>query len=455
MQSNNSNSPQWSSRTAFILAAVGSSVGLGNLWRFSAEAGSNGGSAFIILYLACVLFIGIPAIMAEFLIGRAGQASSSINSFRDLTKRSGGNKLWNSAAWAGTVSAFLILSFYAVVAAWVMAYIPRFLSGAFDGQSATEIAAQFDQLIASPSDLMLYFIAFMAIVMWMVARGVNRGIELASKILMPSFFFLLVALCLFSIVSGWASGGTQQAISFMFSPDFSKLSASVAVSALGQAFFSIGLGMAMMMTYGSYLPKTVSLPRSAFIVGICDTMVALIAGLAIFPIVFQYGLDFEAGAGLFFQTLPTALIATPGGNIIGAAFFFMAIFAALTTGVALLEPAVAHTSEQLGMARGRATVLLGIAALVVGLGSLYSLEFMDLLDTKITAAVLMPFSALLIVTFVGWRLDRTIYNAEISDEDKALGGFLLFMLKYVAPLMITVILLAGIRSNYFPTLFGG
>ena len=449
-----SNTAQWSSRTAFILAAVGSSVGLGNLWRFSAEAGSNGGGAFIVLYLACVVFIGIPTIMAEFLIGRAGQASSSINSFRDLTKRSQQSKLWNSAAWAGTLSAFLILSFYSVVAAWVMAYIPRFLSGAFDGQSPTEIAAQFDQLLANPSGLIVYFFVFNAIVMWMVARGVNRGIELASKILMPSFFFLLLALSLFSIASGWASGGTQAAISFMFSPDFSKISADVAVSALGQAFFSIGLGMAMMMTYGSYLPKSVSLPRSAFIVGISDTMVALIAGLAIFPIVFQYGLDFEAGAGLFFQTLPTALISTPGGNLIGAAFFFMAIFAALTTGVALLEPAVAHASEQLGIGRGRATIYLGITAIVLGFGSLYSLQFMDLLDSKLTAAILMPFSALLIVVFVGWRLNRTIYDAEFSEQDRTLANFLLFMLKYVAPIMITVILLAGIQSNYFPTLFG-
>jgi len=450
-----SSTAQWSSRTAFILAAVGSSVGLGNLWRFSAEAGSNGGGAFIVLYLACVVFIGIPTIMAEFLIGRAGQASSSINSFRDLTKRSQQSKLWNSAAWAGTLSAFLILSFYSVVAAWVMAYIPRFLSGAFDGQSPTEIAAQFDQLLANPSGLIVYFFVFNVIVMWMVARGVNRGIELASKILMPSFFFLLLALSLFSITSGWASGGTQAAISFMFSPDFSKINADVAVSALGQAFFSIGLGMAMMMTYGSYLPKSVSLPRSAFIVGISDTMVALIAGLAIFPIVFQYGLDFEAGAGLFFQTLPTALISTPGGNLIGAAFFFMAIFAALTTGVALLEPAVAHTSEQLGIERGRATIYLGVAAIILGFGSLYSLQFMDLLDTKLTAAILMPFSALLIVVFVGWRLNRTIYDAEFSEQDRTLANFLLFMLKYVAPIMITVILLAGIQSNYFPTLFGG
>lgn len=452
--SSTSNTAQWSSRTAFILAAVGSSVGLGNLWRFSAEAGSNGGGAFIVLYLACVLFIGIPAIMAEFLMGRAGQASSSINSFRDLTARSQQSKFWNSAAWAGTLSAFLILSFYSVVAAWVMAYIPRFLSGAFDGQSATEIASQFDQLLLNPSDLIIYFLVFNAIVMWMVARGVNRGIELASKVLMPSFFVLLLSLALFSIISGWASGGTQAAMSFMFSPDFAKINAGVAVSALGQAFFSIGLGMAMMMTYGSYLPKSVSIPRSAFIVGICDTMVALIAGLAIFPIVFQYGLDFEAGAGLFFQTLPTALISTPGGNLIGAAFFFMAIFAALTTGVALLEPAVAHISEQFGIERTRATIILGLAAIVLGFGSLYSLEFMDFLDAKLTATILMPFSALLIVTFVGWRLDRSIYNAEISDEDQTLGRFLLFMLKYVAPLMITVILLAGIQDTYFPTLFG-
>jgi len=288
-----------------------------------------------------------------------------------------------------------------------------------------------------------------------VARGLNRGIELASKILMPTFFVLLASLSIFRMISGWQSGGTQQALNFMFNPDFSKINAGVAVSALGQAFFSIGVGMAMMITYGSYLPKNISLPRSAFIIGLSDTAVALIAGLAIFPIVFQYGLDFQAGAGLFFKTLPTALIETPGGNIVGAAFFCMAFFAALTTGVAMLEAPVAHVAEQLKTSKAKAALIVGIPMVAVGYGSLYSMQFLDFLDGGLTAPILLPFSALMGVLFVGWRLDRTITDAELGSDDQALGHFLLFFIRYVAPLMITIILFAGIRAKYFPTFMAG
>ncbi len=444
-----SNTAQWSSRLAFTLAAIGCSVGLGNLWRFSAEAGSNGGGAFIMVYLVCVIFIGIPTIMAEFLIGRAGQASSAVNSMDDLANRSSTSKFWSLGAWAGMLAAFLIVSFYAVVAAWVMAYIPRFLMGAFDGQTPLQIADQFDALIKSPLDLMPWFLAFSIMVIWLVARGVNRGIELASKILMPAFFVLLLLLSCYSVFSSWESGGTSKALEFLFAPEFSKIDGSVAVSALSQAFFSIGLGMAMMIAYGSYLPKNISIPQSAVTIGLADTGVALIAGLAIFPIVFKYGLDFSAGAGLFFQTLPTALIETPGGNLVGAAFFCMAFFSALTTGVALLEPSVAHTAEHFKINKAKAAIYVGIVMIVVGFGSLYSTEFLDFLDGGLTAPILLPLSALLVVLFVGWRLDKNIVDAELSDNDRKLGKFLLLMIRYLAPLMITIILIAGIQQKYF------
>ena len=239
----------------------------------------------------------------------------------------------------------------------------------------------------------------------------------------------------------------------MFNPDFSKINGDVAVSALGQAFFSIGLGMAMMIAYGSYLPDDISIPKSALIVGIADTSVALIAGLAIFPIVFMFGLDFQAGAGLFFQTLPTALSATPGGNYIGAAFFLMGTFAALTTGVALLEPSVAHVAEQFSMSKMKASITVGIVMMVFGLGSLNSLAFMDLLDTHITATILLPFSALIIVLFIGWRLDQAIIDGQMDDDDRALGNVLLFLIRYVAPVMIAVILIMGIKDKYLAGLF--
>ena len=415
-----SNTVQWSSRFAFTLAAIGCSVGLGNLWRFSAEAGSNGGGAFIIVYLACVLFIGIPTIMAEFLIGRAGRASSAVNSMNDLANRSSASTFWGVGAWAGMLAAFLIVSFYAVVAAWVMAYIPKFIMGAFDSLTPLEIADQFSTLIASPWALMPWFLAFSLLVIWLVARGVNKGIELASKVLMPAFFVLLFLLSCYSLFSSWESGGTSKALDFLFSLKFTEINGSVAVSALSQAFFSIGLGMAMMIAYGSYLPNSISIPQSAVTIGLADTAVALIAGLAIFPIVFKYNLDFSAGSGLFFQTLPTALIETPGGNLIGAAFFFMAFFSALTTGVALLEPSVAHASEHLKISKAKAAAYVGALMITVGFASLFSIKFLDFLDVGLTAPILLPISALIVVLFVGWRLDKSIINSQMSVNDLSL-----------------------------------
>jgi NSS family neurotransmitter:Na+ symporter len=448
-------SPQWSSRFAFTLAAIGSSVGLGNLWRFSAEAGTNGGGAFILIYVLCVLVIGIPTIMGEFIIGRAGRATSAINSFKDVATRSHSTKRWSLGASVGTISGFLILSFYCVVAAWVMAYVQRFMVGAFDGLTPVQIAEQFDSLIINPKALLAYFLLFSGLVIWLVARGVNRGLEWASKIFMPIFFFLLLGLSAFSVYSAWPSGGTEQALNFMFSTDMSKISPKVAISALGQAFFSLGLGMAIMITYGSYLPKSVSLAQSALIVGLADTGVALIAGLAIFPIVFQYGLDFEAGAGLFFQTLPTALLSTPGGNIIGAAFFCMAFFAALTTAVSLLEPSVAHITEQFRLKRSHASLIMGAIMIIIGLVCLYDLSFLDFLDKGLTAPILLPLSALTVVLFVGWRLNKKVLNDELAESDRKLAYVLFFMLKYVAPVMIFVIFVAGISGRYFPSLMAG
>ncbi len=449
MASASGSTAQWSSRWAFTLAAIGGSVGLGNLWRFSAEAGNNGGGAFIAVYLACVVLIGIPTLMAEFLIGRAGRSSNVVGSMQDLATRSSVSKHWALGAWIGMLSSFLILSFYAVVAAWVMAYIPKFLMGSFDGQSASEIAAQFDALIASPAALAPYFLIFLGLAIWLVGRGVNQGLEMAARILMPAFFVLLFSLSIYSLYMGWESNGTAKALSFMFAPDWSKISVDVAVSALGQAFFSIGLGMAMMIAYGSYLPSNINLPKSALIIGLSDTGVALLAGLAIFPIVFHFGLDFNAGAGLFFQTLPIALVSTPGGNLVGAAFFCLGFFAALTTALALLEPNAEYLKEKFGFSKKQGALYAGLAITAVGTVCLFSIEFLDFLDVDVTATITLPLSALLIVLFVGWRLDKVILDGQLGDDDKALGRFLAMMIRFVAPAMIATILFAGIASRYF------
>ena len=281
---------QWSSKFAFIMAAVGSSVGLGNLWRFSAELGTNGGAAFLVVYIACIVFVGIPVLMSEFMIGRAGNAASAVGSQNDLATRSGVSKVWSAGAWFGMAASFLIVSFYCVVAAWVLNYLVRFLGNSFVGLSATDIAAEFPKMLADPMAdgniiraVWPYFFIFAGLTTWLVARGVNKGIETAAKLLMPIFFVLLAGLALYSIISSMSSGGTAEAVRFMFTPDFSKITPQVATSALGQACFSIGIGNAIMITYGSYLPRDVSIPKAAVGISVVDTLVAIICGPCDFP----------------------------------------------------------------------------------------------------------------------------------------------------------------------------
>ena len=450
---------QWSSRFAFIMAAVGSSVGLGNLWRFSAELGTNGGAAFLVVYIACILFVGIPVLMSEFMIGRAGQASSAVNSQIDLAQRSNVSKGWSSGAWFGMIASFLIVSFYCVVAAWVLNYLIRFLGNGFTGLSVEEIAGQFPAMLDDPINLSNpvravwpYFFIFAGLTTWLVARGVNAGIETAAKLLMPLFFFLLVGLSLYSIITGLSNGGTAKAIQFMFTPDFSKITPQVAISALGQACFSIGIGNAIMITYGSYLPRNVSIPKAAVGISIADTMVAITAGLAIFPIVFGNNLDFSAGAGIFFQTLPTALAEY---WYIGAAFFFLAFFAAITSSVSLLEPSAAFVAERFNLTKAKAALVTGIAITVLGLGSLLSPAFFDFIDTGLAGPILAPLSALLIVLFTGWRLDKAIVSGEIAGDNEKLGRFIMIFTKWVAPVFMGFILLFGTYDKWIAPLFAG
>ncbi len=452
------NQAQWSSRFAFIMAAVGSSVGLGNLWRFSAEAGANGGGAFIIIYLLCVLFIGIPVLMSEYMIGRAGNANSAIRSVRDIARRSNKSENWGVLGWTGMIASFLIVSFYCVVAAWVIMYIPKFLFGAFDGQTEQQISAQFGELIKNPTQVIPYFTAFALFTTWLVARGVNKGIEFASKILMPLFFVLLILLAIYSLWSGFGTNitnadgsktnGAAKALEFMFSPDWSAVNAGTINRALGQAFFSIGLGSAIMITYGSYLPKQINIPKSSFIVGLTDTAVALIAGLAIFPIVFSHALAPNAGAGLFFNTLPIALHNAPGGAIIGAGFFFLAIFAAVTSSISLLEPITAWVAEKFNIAKAKAAWIMGFLMWALGFASVYSVDFMDFIDVKLTSAILLPLTGLLTVLFVGWKMKKSIVDEQMAGASPALKGLLFFLVKFVAPLFVFLVLIFGFDHNW-------
>ena len=445
---------QWSSRFAFIMAAVGSSVGLGNLWRFSSEAGQNGGGAFIVIYLLAVVLVCIPVLLSEYLVGRAGQDANAIGSVGDVALRSGVSRNWTLMSWIGMVAGFMIVTFYCVVAAWVTRYIFKFFTGDFAGQSAEAVAAQFAEFILDPLAVLPWFFAFAFITIWLVSRGVNKGIELAATVLMPIFFVLLIGLALFGVFGNLDNGGTAEALRFLYTPDLSAITGDVAASALGQAFFSVGIGSAIMITYGSYIPRGVSLPRSATTVGLIDTAVALIAGLAIFPVTFAFGLEPAAGASLFFITLPNAFEAMGGvGTLLGAAFFFLAFFAAITSSVSLLEPSVAYVHERFGLTKRRAAWIMGALMIAIGLISVFGVSAdkgtfaLDAIDT-FTGQVMLPLAGFLTVVFVGWRVNRTILEDETAGAGEGMGRLLLFLTRWVAPAFVLVVLVTSVYDSY-------
>ena len=358
---------QWSSRMAFILAASGSAIGLGNIWKFPYLAGDNGGGAFVMVYLLCVVAIGIPIMIAETMLGRRGR-QSPINTMLALAAEAKASPLWHYAGWLGVVAAFLILSYYSVIAGWSMAYIMKVGGGFMDHADAAATVQVFQDLKSAADVQVLWHTAFMVATVLIVSRGVSEGIERATRIMMPGLLIMLV------LLDGYAmtTGGFGQGMAFLFEPDFSRLSSASVLTAMGQAFFSLGLGMGSIMVYGSYLPDHVSIARSSLIVAAADTAVALMAGIAIFPIVFANHLEPGMGPGLIFETLPIAFGKMPGGSLFGLVFFVLVFFAAITSAIALIEPAVAYLSENRGLNRTAAAWWSGFGCWLLGLGTVLS-----------------------------------------------------------------------------------
>lgn len=408
---------QWSSKMTFILAATGSAVGLGNIWRFSYMVGDNGGAAFVLIYLLCVALVGLPILVAEWLIGRRGQANP-INSMLKVARSNGRLPAWALVGASGVLAAFLILSFYSVIGGWSLSYTFGSVSGAFSGQDADGVSAIFTGLLGNPMALTLWHTAFMALVIWIVARGVTKGLESAVGTLMPA----LVVLMLVLVGYGMTTGHFGEALAFMFSPDWGAVSGEVVLAAMGQAFFTLSLGMGIMMAYGSYLGEEVNLIGTARTVIILDTAIALLAGLAIFPIVFANGLSAGEGPGLIFVTLPLAFGNMTGGMILGLMFFLLLTFAALTSAISLLEPVVELMEERTPFSRVAATLVSGVAVWALGIAALMSfnvwddflilgLNVFDLLDT-FTSKFLLPLTGLGAILFVAWQLDRQ----SVADE---------------------------------------
>lgn len=438
---------QWSSRMTFVLAAAGSAVGLGNIWRFSYLVGESGGAAFVLVYLACVALVGVPILLSEWMIGRRGQ-QNPIDSMVKLAKQSGVSKSWALVGFSGVLAGFLILSFYSVIGGWSLNYTLNAVTGTFTGQDADSIGAIFSDMLASPGTLLLWHTAFMLLVVGIVARGVTQGIESAVRSLMPA----LVILMLILVGYGMTTGHFGEALSFMFSPDWAALDGGVVLAAMGQAFFTLSLGMGIMMAYGSYLGEDVNLLSTARTVIIIDTAIALLAGLAIFPIVFANGMSAGEGPGLIFVTLPIAFGNMTGGVVLGLMFFLLLTFAALTSAISLLEPTVEMLEERTRLPRLTATIISGLAVWLLGVAALLSfnlwsevlflgLNIFDLLDT-FTAKILLPLTGLGAIVFVAWCLKRQSVEKELGLSSTGIKVWNIIG-RYIAPIGVIAVFIAG------------
>ena len=433
----------WSSRWLFVLAATGSAVGLGNIWKFPYITGENGGGAFVVVYLLCIAAIGIPIMMAEVMLGRSGR-QSPINTMRSLIRESGGHQSWSVIGWMGVLAGVLILSFYAVIAGWAVFYVFRLASGVFDGVDGSQSSALFGEFLSNPWAVLLWQTLFMVATIVIVARGVARGLEVAVRWLMPILLLLLVGLVGYAAVYG----DFGQGFAFLFSFDASKLTWDGTLTAMGHAFFTLSLGMGAIMAYGAYMPSKASISTTVVTIGVLDTVVALAAGLAIFPIVFVEGLVPGSGPGLMFETLPVAFGNLPLGAVLGAIFFLLVSFAAITSAISLTEPALAFLVEEYNAKRWRVAISLGAVCWLLGIGTvlsfnawadakLFGLTFFDLVD-YVSGKIMLPLGGLLIAVFAGWVLNR-----RITDEQLGFAGWRRevwdLVIRFVAPFGVLVV----------------
>ncbi|MDH5766249.1 MAG: sodium-dependent transporter [Gammaproteobacteria bacterium] len=443
---------QWSNRMAFILAATGSAVGLGNIWKFPYIAGENGGGAFVLIYLFCIAIIGIPIMMAEVMLGRRGR-QSPINTMATLALEEKRPAPWSILGWMGVLAGFLILSYYSVIAGWALSYVFRTAGGMFEGATADGVSSIFAQFVSSPESLLAWHTIFMVATMIIVARGVQHGLEKAVRYLMPSLFILLIVLVFYAITTGYFNDG----LSFLFSPDFSKITPDAILIAMGHAFFTLSLGMGAIMVYGSYLPKDTSIAKTSIVIAGADTLVALLAGMVIFPIVFANGLEPGAGPGLIFKTLPIAFGQMDAGILIGTLFFILLVFAAWSSAISLIEPAVAWLVENKGMNRIYASVWIGIATWIMGIGTVLSFNLwadfkplsmfkifenstvFDLLDF-LTANIMLPLGGLFIAVFAGWLMRERSSQDELNTSSKGYSTWQ-FLVRYIAPIAVMIVFL--------------
>ncbi|MWJ28865.1 sodium-dependent transporter [Halomonas sp. ZH2S] len=441
----------WTHKGTFLLAAVGSAVGLGNLWRFPYLTGENGGGAFILVYAVTIFAVGIPILIAEIMLGRASR-QSPIMGMRHLTKTHNTSRAWETIGWLGAASAFLILSFYSVIAGWAIHYTWLMLTGSLVGADAAIIAAGFDALLASPGLLTLYHTLFIIASGLIVGMGIHKGIESGLRIIMPALFAILLLVLAYSVMHG----DIAAAASFLFTFNLAELSLEGWLQAVGQSFFTLSLGMGAIMAYGAYMSSTASLTRTAIAVAIVDTAVAMVAGLAIFSLVFGAGLETGQGPGLMFVTLPLAFAEMPLGGLVGGVFFILVLGAAISSSISLIEPVAAFLVERFDLTRPQAVALMVIASWALGLltvvsfniyaeGTIFhtlfgrsAFDFIELLTN-----IFMPLGGILIAMFAGWALTHSEVMKEMRTNETWFSIWR-FLVRFIAPAAVAFVFLRTI-----------
>lgn len=438
------------SKFGVLAAMAGSAVGLGNLWRFPYLVGTNGGAAFIIIYLVIVLTICIPIMYSEFIIGRR----SGANAFGAMRILAPGSK-WTIIGVLSVLASFTILAFYSVVGGWTLDYLARALTFKFSNLSQEELGALFNSIVTSNMEPIIFMLVFILVTVLVVIAGIEKGIEKYTKIMMPALFIMVLIIAIRSVTLPGAGDG----IRFLFKPDFSQVTGKTMLDALGQAFFSLSLGMGCILTYGSYVKKSENIVQMSFLTSISDSMFALIAGLAIMPAVFAFGIQPSEGPGLVFVVLPHIFEQITFGSILAILFFFALFIAAITSSISMFEVLVAYLKEEFKLSRKKASfIIMGIVCFfgilcslsegTLGNIKILGLNIFDMFD-KLSANILLPLGGLLIVVYVGWRLPRADFNDEITS-----GGILklgkrfislsYYIIKYVTPLVIGVVMLKGL-----------
>jgi NSS family neurotransmitter:Na+ symporter len=436
------------SKIGVVAATAGSAVGLGNIWRFPYVLGENGGGAFLIIYLCFVFAIGFPVMLAEFTIGRRAQRNA-LGSFKKLAP----GKPWYLIGLMGIVAAFMILAFYSTIAGWTLEYLVQALINGFDGKNSDQLTRSFEVFQSGSFRPVIWQLVFMFLTAFIIYRGVKNGIEKYTKILMPLLVVLIIIICIRSLTLE----GAHEGLDFLFTPDFSKIKWNVVLKALGQAAFSLSIGMGTLITYGSYIQKDNNLPATAFQVSMADTLIAILAGVMIFPAVFAFNINPAEGPGLVFIVLPNIFEQMAGGYFFSILFFLLLAIAALTSTVSVLEVVVAYFSEELNMSRRKATIIAATAISIVGIFAtlsfgplnnalIFGRTIFDWFD-YLSANILLPLGAIFIVLFVGWYLGKKNVRDELSNKGELRGRFVstfMIIVKFIAPIAITMAFIYGL-----------